>query len=54
MKLFIQSMLLSIALGMTTKESLQHQILLVNNPFESVVIMKERNESVVSQPVQHQ
>ena len=40
--------MLSFALDMTTKESLQHQILLVKNPLESEVVIIERNESVLT------
>ena len=41
-------MMLSFALDVTTKESLQHQILLVKNPLESEVVIIERNESVLT------
>ena len=54
MKLLIWSMVLSFALGVTTKESLQHQTLLVKNPLESVVVMTEKSESVLSYLGQHQ
>ena len=48
MKLLVQSMVLSFALSMATKESLQHQTLLVKNSLESAVVMTERNENVWS------
>ena len=54
MKLLIRSMVLSFALGMTTKESLQHQTLLVKNPLDSVAVMTEKSDSVFSYLGQHQ
>ena len=48
MKLLIRSMVLSFALGMTTKESLQHQTLLVKNLLDIVAVMTEKSDSVFS------
>ena len=54
MIILIRSMVSLFALGITTKESLQHQVFLLKSPLEILIVMTEKNGSALSYPVQYQ